>query len=1203
MRGIRRSAKAKAPVASPEAAQPAGQGRVSEQPGTPVDQADRPRLIVGVGASAGGISAFKAFFAKMPADTGMAFVLVQHLDPDHESALVPIIAGYTAMPVYLAADGAAVEPGNVYVIPPNVTLTIKDRHLHIKRPATTVARRVSVNTFLTSLAEDQGENAVGIILSGFGTDGATGIAAIKANGGLTLSQAEFDHHAQSGMPQSAASAGFVDHVLRVEDMPAALINYEHHRSIFDNSRGPDGIREDLPANLPAICTILHSKLGRDFAQYKDGTLLRRIQRRMHVLQTTQVQDYIDRLRSSPHEADMLFRELLIGVTRFFRDPDVFDTLEATVIPELLAEHKAGESIRVWVPGCATGEEAYSLAILFKEQRDKLSDTGPIQIFATDIDARAVDAARTGLYSDTIAADVPEARLQQYFVKEESGYRISKSIREMCLFSVHDLVKDPPFSKLDLISCRNLLIYFQPQLQHRVLTTFHYALAPNRYLLLGPSEGVSVQPRLFAPLNKKHRLFVRQSVTARLPIYPLARVPLEAAPGRRFAIPGHDVIERRALQAVNRYLPAYLVVDSHHDVLRFSGQTAKYIEPATGAASLNLFNLLHADLRTVVRSALNQAAETGERVLHGSVLVGVADRNEAVNLIVEPLTENDGDTLFIVAFQEVVPPDPGSVVAVVRDLDEKNGSATRSLRRDLAAARERLRNVTEELQSANEELQSSNEEYLSVNEELQSTNEELETSKEELQSLNEELQTINAELNHRNEGLVRAHSDLANLFDSTSIATLFLDNDLRIRRFTPRLLEIFKVREGDEGRPITDIVTHLTQDWLGQDVRQVLTSLVAIEREVSLADGGISYLMQVRPYRDMNNVVDGVVITFVDISEHKRHEQAQARLAAIVEWSHDAIISHDMDGIITTWNGGAEKLFGYSASEAIGQPIGGILKGPQPRNWASLLEGLGKSAPAADFDTVKTTKSGSAVEVSVTVSPLRDSDGKVAGGSVVARDISERRAAEQKAQLLLSELDHRVKNILAIVSAIVTQTLQTSATPEAFAEEIQGRIGAIAKAHSLLTKSGRGEHLLRALIMTELAPYDSGAGNVEVGGNDVSLNPKIGMALAMAIHELASNAAKYGALSNGAGHLSVNWAVEPRADGPVLALTWSETGGPPVQPPTHRGFGTTLIERGLTHELDAEVTQSYLPEGLRCTIAIPMPTGIGPVHVEARHDNA
>jgi two-component system CheB/CheR fusion protein len=1198
MRSAPRSNKNETTAASVKVPKKAAAEKAADASGVTPQRAERPRLIVGVGASAGGINAFKAFFATMPPDTGMSFVLVQHLDPDHESALVPIISGYTTMPVHLAEDNATLNPGEVYVIPPNVTLTIKDRRLRIHRPASTIARRISVNTFLTSLAEDQGENAVGIILSGFGTDGSAGIAAIKANGGLTLSQAEFDHHAKSGMPQSAAAAGFVDHVLRVEDMAAALVNYENHRSIFDNNRGPDGIREDLPSNLPVICAVLNARLGRDFSQYKNGTLMRRIQRRMHVLQTSRVPDYIDRLRSSPHEADLLFRELLIGVTRFFRDTEVFDALESSVIPELLADRDAKDPVRVWVPGCASGEEAYSLAIQFREQRDRLQSAVPVQIFATDVDARVIDTARTGMFSQAIVADISDTRLTQNFVRESGGYRISKAIREMCLFSVHDLVKDPPFSKLDLISCRNLLIYFQPQLQHRVLTTFHYALMPNRYLLLGPSEGVAVQPRLFTPVNKKHRLFVRQSVASRLPVYPLARLPVASVPGRRAAAVSHDAIERRAALAIHRYVPAYMVVDRHHDVLRFSGPTAKYIEPATGAASLNLFALLHSDLRSVVRLALNQATETGERAMHAGAVMGTGNRNDIVNLIVEPLREAGEDDLFVVAFQDAVSPDPASPPAQ-DGVDEQDDATVRTLRRDLAATRERLRNASEELQASNEELQSSNEEYLSVNEELQSTNEELETSKEELQSLNEELQTINAELNHRNEGLVRAHSDLANLFDSTSIATLFLDNELRIRRFTPRLLEIFRVRDGDEGRPISDIVTTMTRDWLGLDVRKVLDSLVPIEREVSLTEGSQSYLMQVRPYRDMNNLIDGVVITFVDISDRKRHEAARSRLAAIVESSHDAIISHDLDGAVTSWNRGAEKLFGYTAAEAVGQPVATVLKGPQPHDWTALLNDRDDSEPIADFDTIKTTKDGRQIEVSVTISPLRESDGKVIGASVVARDISERRAAEQKAQLLLSELDHRVKNILAIVSAVVSQTLTTIQTPEAFAAEIQGRVGAIAKAHSLLTHSGHGELRLKALLLTELAPYDRGDGNVIVDGCGVSLTPKAGMALAMAIHELASNAAKFGALSAASGRLSVTWTiVQKTADHQALMLQWVETGGPEVREPTRRGFGSSLIEKGLVLELDAEVSQAFLPEGLRCTITLPMTGEIDLVHNES-----
>ena len=498
---------------------------------------DRTHLVVGLGASAGGIDAFKAFFARMPVDSGMSFVLVQHLDPTYASSLVAIIASYTAMSVQLAEDGAAISPNQVYVIPPDAILTIQGGALHLTRPASATARRTSINAFLVSLAEDQGENAVGIILSGYGSDGALGVAAIKEHGGLTLSQAEFDHQAKSGMPQSAVAGGFVDHVLAVEAMPAALLEYRDHRTISDAAKGPDGIRQDLPDHLATICAVLHGRLGRDFSQYKSGTLLRRIQRRMHVLQTDDVAAYIEQLRTLPHEAELLFRELLISVTRFFRDPEAFAALETKTIPELLTEPAGSEPIRVWVAGCATGEEAYSVAILLKEGLARSGTRRPVQIFATDIDDRAIEVARAGLYPAAIAADLSTERLEQNFTREDGNYRVAKSLREMFLFSTHDLVKDPPFSRLDLVSCRNLLIYFDPPLQQRVLATFHYALRPGRHLFLGPSEGVLAQPRLFAPLDKRHRLFVRQDTPARLPAFPFARAlaslpPVQAGFGPR-----------------------------------------------------------------------------------------------------------------------------------------------------------------------------------------------------------------------------------------------------------------------------------------------------------------------------------------------------------------------------------------------------------------------------------------------------------------------------------------------------------------------------------------------------------------------------------------------------------------------------------------------------------------------------------------------
>jgi two-component system CheB/CheR fusion protein len=612
---------------------------------------------------------------------------------------------------------------------------------------------------------------------------------------------------------------------------------------------------------------------------------------------------------------------------------------------------------------------------------------------------------------------------------------------------------------------------------------------------------------------------------------------------------------------------------------------------SGVASLNLFALLHTDLRAIVRAALRQAAETGTRVVHESFIVEAGDQTETINLIVEPLPDRIGEPLYVVAFQEVSRAASATGDAAAKADGSDSNNQTESLTRQLTETKVRLRSIEEELRAAHEELQSTNEEYLSVNEELQSTNEELETSKEELQSLNEELQTINAELNHRNDSLVRSNSDLANLLDSTSIATLFLDNDLRIRRFTPRLLEIFKVRDGDEGRPITDIVTHLTRDGLGGDVQQVLRTLAPVEREVTV-ENGLSYLMQVRAYRDVNNVIDGAVVTFVDISERKKHEQASALLAAIVESSEDAIVSHDLDGTVTSWNGGAEQLFGYSASEAIGQSLSLLLHEALPDDWPHMLAKLEMGEQIGHFDSTRTVRNGRSVDVSVKVSPLRDSGGRIVGASMVARDISERRRAEEKSALLLGELDHRVKNILAVVSAVVFQTLKTSSSPQAFAADINGRIGAIAKAHSLLTDSGLGEMSLRTIIETELAPYDHDGRNIAITGRGVALTPKAGLAVAMAIHELASNAAKYGALSTPLGRLSVDWKTTGNPGDHKLTLHWTEAAGPAVEMPKRRGFGTTLIERSLAHEFDAEVDREFDPAGLHCTIAMPLTEDVG-----------
>ena len=589
--------------------------------------------------------------------------------------------------------------GHVYVIPPDATLTITGGSLRLVRPAPTAARRVSVNTFLTSLAMDQGENAVGIILSGFGNDGALGIAAIKEQGGLTLSQAEFDHHAKQGMPQSATSGGFVDHVLPVEGMPQALVDYWQHRAISDARKGPDGIRQDLPGRLAEICAILHTRLGRDFSDYKTGTLMRRVQRRMHVLQIENVADYAEQLRSLPHEAEKLFRDLLISVTRFFRDHEAFESLETKVIPAILADPAVTDPIRIWVSGCATGEEAYSVAIIFREAMTRANSRRQIQIFATDLDDQAITQARSGLYPSSITSDMTPERLAAFFVRENGSYRVAKTIREICLFSVHDLVKDPPFSHINLVSCRNLLIYFEPQLQQRIISIFHYALLPGGHLFLGPAESVASQGNLFEPLDKRNRLYTRRDAAVGFSgLSPFRATNTTPKAAMR---PASDDIDRRAARAIARYAPAFLVVNRQHDILRFSGLTAKFLQPATGVATLNLFALLHPDLRAATRAALKEAAATAERVLHERLVVETGDQYEVVNLIVEAIAVAGDESLFLVAFQEAgsggkVPPHAAAGAP-------EEGEAFPDLGREVASLRERLRDTSEELEAATEEL--------------------------------------------------------------------------------------------------------------------------------------------------------------------------------------------------------------------------------------------------------------------------------------------------------------------------------------------------------------------------------------------------------------------------------------------------------------------------------------------------------------------
>lgn len=743
----------------------------------------------------------------------------------------------------------------------------------------------------------------------------------------------------------------------------------------------------------------------------------------------------------------------------------------------------------------------------------------------------------------------------------------------------------------MVSCRNLLIYFETPLQQRVIATFHYGLKANGLLWLGPSETIAASGRLFKTFDKRSKIFKRLDVAPEIPRpKPVSRVSSAPAPQRSAEA---DSIDAQAMRMMAQYTPAYIVFDGQQEIQRFSGPVEKFLQPMTGGASLNLFRMLHAQLRSPVRSLIRKALEQ-QRPAQEQVTFQVGEQAHTINLIAEPMAEPvGGQRCLLLAFQELA---SGASQAVL-EKPAPTGASADPEHSELIAAREKLQTITEELETANEELQSSNEEFQSVNEELHSTVEELETSKEELSSVNEELQTVNAELNNRADSLVRSNSDLANLFDSTSIATLFLDNRSHIRKFTPAITEIFNVREGDEGRLITDFSSRLAGSALTQDIATVLRDLGSIEREAESKDGAATYLVRVKPYRDLANVIDGVVITLIDISDRKRLERDRAHLAAIVASSEDAIVSHDLEGTITSWNAGAEKIYGYAASEMIGQPMSTLLDDVQIDEWPGNLVRLRQGEPITDIDISRVTKGDRVIYVSLNISPMRNAQGVIIGASAVARDIAMRKLAEERAEMLMAELDHRVKNILAVVSSVVMQTLKAGGTAEAAGAEIEGRIQAISRAHGLLTELGGVEGSLRGLVATELLPYKQRS-NVTMSGEDVVLSSKANLSMALAIHELATNSAKYGSLSTGEGRLDVSWRVTQVHGKPELEIMWLETGGPSVAPPSRRGFGTRLIELSLVRGLKAKVNREFLEEGVRCHISVPFTQDIGRVVAKA-----
>jgi two-component system CheB/CheR fusion protein len=907
--------------------------------------------IIGIGASAGGLAAFESFLSTMPpdGDPGMAFVLVQHLARDHKSILSELVRRYTRMQVFEVEDGMVVKPHCAYIIPPNRDMELAGGALRLLEPTLARGIRLPIDFFFRSLAQEQREHAICIVLSGTGSDGTLGVRAVKGEGGMAMAQTpettEYD-----GMPRSAIATGLVDFVLPPHEMPGKLLVYVSHafRHLTPAPAPAAGTTSASgePVTFTKIFHLLRTVTGHDFSEYKHNTIRRRVERRMAVHQIDHLRDYIRYLELTPGEVQALFRDLLIGVTNFFRDTEIFESVRKLVIPNLFAGKGSGSPIRVWVAGCSTGEEAYSLAILLREYMDEAKVHCKAQIFATDIDRESIEQARAGVYPSSIVADVSPERLAHYFDQQQpdgATYRIRKDIRDMLVFSEHDVTKDPPFSKLDLISCRNLLIYMGVDLQKRLLPLFHYGLSPGGMLFLGSSESIGEFGDLFMALDRGAKIYQRKAneFGARRPTF--SRWPpqtqerevtmkptVNAAEGR---IPLHEIAMRTLLA---HYAPLGALVNERGDILYLLGRTGRYLEPAPGEASMNIFKMAREGLRGELTVALHRSASLGIATRHANLQVRDEGNLSKVNLTVVPAPPNqDGGAptgLFLVLLEAVPERLNLSTEAAVDAVDallpqgsDLDGYIVR-MKQELRSKDEHLQTAIEELETSNEELRSAHEEMQSVNEEMQSTNEELETSKEELQAVNEELATVNSELQAKVADLSRSNNDMKNLLSGTGIGTIFVDHRLHILRFTPNVSTLVNLIEGDIGRPVDQIRANFAvYDRLAADIQEVLDHLVPKELELE-TKAGEWFLLRIRPYRTLENVIEGAVITFTDITEMKkaqavlRDSEALRRLAVVVRDTRDSVMVQDLSGRILAWNPAAEKLYGWSEQEALSMNV-------------------------------------------------------------------------------------------------------------------------------------------------------------------------------------------------------------------------------------------------------------------------------------------
>ncbi|RLQ87928.1 chemotaxis protein CheB [Notoacmeibacter ruber] len=1302
--------------------------------------------VVAVGASAGGIEALKAFVSAIPAETKAAFVILQHLAPDHDSQLTNILARSAALPALEAEKDMPLQKGHIYVLPPDRYLRIVDHGLFTEPPTEPRGLRMPIDHFMRSLAETVGPNAIGVVLSGTGTDGSLGLRAIKGAGGLTFVQSP-ETALYDGMPKAAIQIGAADRIGSIEEICEGL------RSHTDRTAEPeDG--EFSRKQINGIITFLKARTGHDFGAYKIGTLDRRIRRRMSLLRFESVRQYNDYIRSTPNEARQLFDDLLINVTCFFRDEEVWNPLVEKVLDKFLSEeHRT--PIRIWVPACSTGEEAYSLAILLEERRRALKVDVEYQIFASDLDAEAVSFGREALYPASIESDVSAERLERFFRQEASSYRLDKRIREKVVFATQNLLGDPPFSRLDLISCRNLLIYLDPSYQARLIDVFHFALKENGFLFLGTSESPGSRSDKFRSIDSKAHIWQR------LPGQSLNSLQLSGGSARsEFANNGRAPRPARSRsndlgnlvrQAIlERFGPAAVAISTEGQISYYHGPIRRFIETPEGEPTSNLFELLAPPLRVRVREALRKL-EAGEVPARAEGVLKLDGQDRLLKIECGRLAI-ENDPLILVTFEDTaLPTDQPD-----RKRGEDDEGYIHRLENELEVVREDLQTTVEELETSNEELKASNEEAMAANEELQSTNEELETSREELQSLNEELITLNNQLEDKISEVEKATDDMRNLLTSTRLPVLFLDSNLTISGFTQSMRSVMELREGDKGRPMTELAMKVDDSQLINDCRAVLDKLEPIETQVESSDGLI-YLRRIQPYRTSEERISGVVITYTEVTRQatmaKRlasRERQQSVIASIsrsglgardegeflnhvcaslrvaLDCDYTKILALDTERNLFELRAGAgwkpglvgsatvesgfksqagytmqqdepvliedfeeEKRFdpppllvdhavrsGISTTISIHGKVWGVIgiHDREPHAFTEddlailaaasnivaatvmqitrerhlarerlMLElairsadlGVWRYDPENDHfrgdertermfgtdDSKSPPKLTAfldqiAVENRDRVSEalrntiekgepfdeefmlrreneeiwllcrgerMQQGDETVILG--IHQDVTERRQNEEQTLFMMRELDHRVKNLLSIILSIAKVTARGANDTDQFVSDFTQRLNAMARTHSLLAESRWQGAEMRSLLREELSQFGR-EGRIEIHGPRLAMSPSASQAMSMAIHELATNAAKYGSLHSAEGTLHIEWQLVEREDEERLAIRWEERGGQPAKEPEREGFGTTVLKRILLSQLKAEVDLDYAEEGLTALIEMP-----------------